>query len=316
MTDNTVQQLFANMFDAKADMPKRKPFTHEIVMDTGYDNEVTCGYLSNGSFTVMSGVTGCGKSSFMAMLAASTYKGSHMNVRCTEHLRGKTTLWIDTEQPKIDSDYFSRDVLMGLSGMSKENQAENLWVINLTAVKSIDDKRDAVYEIFEALGRKAVISIPGGKFYDMSKVGLVVLDGIADIIENTTDETLAKKAIEEYKHFVEKSDCAHITVLHADKKGLGLVGRFGTLLGQKASGATMMHSSGPGEPVTIKAHKGVRGTRPFRPFEMMWDRETGVPYIDEWEESAQGLGGNYGAYDNADNLNGFEKLEKTDQDEF
>lgn len=310
MTNKLVQDLFTDMFDATKPMPERKPFSHEIVMDTGYDNEVRCGYLSNGSFSVLSGKTGCGKSSFMGMLVASTYKGDHMNIRGTEHLRGKTTLWIDTEMPKIDSDHFSKNVLMKLSGMGVEDQSEYLWVINLTKVKSLEDKRDAVYEIFEALGRRVVISLPGGKHYDMSKVGLVVLDGIADIIANTTDEALAKREIEEYKHYVEKSDCAHITVLHSDKAGKDLVGRFGTLLGQKASSATMMSSPGPGEPTTIKAHKGVRGTRPFRPFEMYWDKD-GTPIIDGWEESISELGQAYGAYSKTENTD-----KKQDDDYF
>lgn len=294
------QQLFQNRFKASDPMPPKKPFTHEIVMDLGHV-KVNCGYLANGSFHVISGPTGVGKSTWMAMIAAATHKGSHMNINCTEHLKGKTTLWIDTEMPKEDFRYFQRDVVMKMMELGVEEQDDLLWAVNLTSVKDIEDKRDAVYELFEALGRGATISLAGGEHFDLSKVGLVVFDGIADIIQNTTDESLAKKEIEEYKHFVEKSDRPNITVLHSDKKGTDLVGRFGTITGQKASGSTMMKSAGPGEPVTIKAHKGVRGTRPFRSFEMMWNRETGVPYIDEWEESSVGLGGHYGAYENTDN---------------
>lgn len=306
MNLSLAQQLFKDKFDSTEDMPDRKPFTHEIVMDLGHD-KVKCGYLSNGSFCVLSGTTGTGKSTFMGMIAAATYKGSHMNIRGTEHLHGKTILWLDTEQATIDSSYFLRDLVMKMCGMSKEEQNKHLWALNFTKIKDTQDKKTAVYEILEALGRGATISLPGGKSYDLSTVALVVFDGIADIVENTTDESLAKREIEEFKHYVEKSDRPCITVLHSDKRGLGLVGRFGTLLGQKASGATMMVSSGPGEPVTIKAHKGVRGTRPFRPFEMMWDRETGIPYIDEWEESVTGLGTSLGVYE--DNKN-------SEQDEY
>lgn len=292
------QQLFQDKFDSTKDMPDRKPFTHEIVVDNGYGNEMRCGYLSNGSFCVLSGTTGTGKSTFMGMIAAATYKGEHMNIRATEHLHGKTILWLDTEQATIDSSYFLRDLVMKMCGMSKEEQNKYLWALNFTKIKDTQEKKAAVYEILEALGRGTTISLPGGKHYDLSTVALVVFDGIADIVENTTDESLAKREIEEFKHYVEKSDRPCITVLHSDKKGLGLVGRFGTLLGQKASGATMMKSSGPGEPVTIKAHKGVRGTRPFRPFEMMWDRETGIPYIEGWEPSVVDMGAALDVYEN------------------
>jgi KaiC/GvpD/RAD55 family RecA-like ATPase len=298
MSLTLVQKLFQDKFDITKPMPAKKPFSHEIIMDTGYDNKVHCGFLSNGSFVVVSGPTGVGKSTFLSMISSSTYKGDHMNILSTEHLKGKTTLWIDTESPEVDFKYFQRDIVMNMSGMSDENQKDFLWAINLTKIKSLEDKRSSVYELFEALGRGAVISLPGGVYHDLSKVGLVVFDGIADIIENTTDESLAKREIETFKYYVEKSDRPVITVLHSDKKGTDLVGRFGTLLGQKASGSIMMKSSGPGEPVTIKPHKGVRGTRPFGPFEMMWDRQTGNPYIDAWEASTIDFGASLDVYEN------------------
>jgi hypothetical protein len=135
-------------------------------------------------------------------------------------------------------------------------------------------------------------SIPdrvSGGFYDLSEVGLVVFDGIVDIIANTTDETQAKRDIEEFKHYIEKANIPCVTVLHSDKKGTDLRGTFGTFLGQKASGTIMTKSNGPGEPAIVKAHKGVRGTAPFAPFEIHWDDYTGLPYIDEWESSVDGL---------------------------
>ena len=297
MTQNLMQEVFSKRFKATDPLPPEKAFTHEIVMNLGH-SKVHCGYLLNGGFHVISGPTGVGKSTWMAMLAAATYKGSHMNINCTEHLKGKVTLWIDTEMPRGDFQFFQRDVVMELMNLGIKEQEDALWALNLTHIKDLEDKRDVVYEIFEALGRGGVVSLPGGQHFDMSRVGLVILDGIADISVHVTDETGIRREVEEFKHYVEKSDRPIVTVKHSDKKGNDPAGRNGTIISEKASGSSMMKSSGPGEPVTIKAHKGVRGTRPFRTFEMMWDRETGIPYIDEWEESAMDMGSALDVYEN------------------
>jgi KaiC/GvpD/RAD55 family RecA-like ATPase len=285
--ENNLAKLFSKRFRASDEMPAEKPFTHVIKIDVG-TQVIECGLLSNGTFVVISGPTGVGKSTLMAMIAAATWKGEHANFKYKGKSERKRTLWIDTEMAKTDFTYFQRDVVMKM--MDLETEEDALWAINLTWIKNIEDKRNMVYELFTALGRGATIHEPeSDEFFDLSEVGLVIFDGIVDIVPNTTDETFAKDHIEIFKHFVEKSDVPMLTVLHSDKKGTDLRGTFGTFLGQKASGSMMMKSAGPGEPTTIRAHKGVRGTRPFRPFEMMWDQVTGVPYIEKWEESIDEL---------------------------
>lgn len=280
--------MFARRFKSSDPLPPAKPFTHSILVDTG-SSYAECGVLSKGTFFVMSGPTGVGKSSLLAMFAAATWKGKHGNIVCPESR--KRTLWIDTEMPRTDFLYFQRGVVLRMMELDTEEDA--LWALNLTYLETIEEKRNGVYDLFTALGNGGTIPDGKGGYYDLSEVGLVVLDGIVDIIPNTTDETFAKEHIEKYKHFVEKSNVPHITVLHSDKKANDLRGTFGTFLGQKASGTAMIKSPGPGEPATVRAHKGVRGTRPFGPFDIIWG-EDGMPRVDIYEYSVDELLDSFG----------------------
>lgn len=279
--------LFQRRFKASDPMPAQKPFTHAIKINIG-GQVIECGLLSNGTFVVISGPTGVGKSTLMAIIAAATWNKDYANIKYKGPKDRRRTLWIDTEMAQTDFKYFQRDVVLEM--MRLDTEAEALWALNLTYIKDISEKRETVYELFTALGQGGTIPDPAtGEFYDLSEVGLVVFDGIVDIVPNTTDESFAKEHIEIFKHFVEKANVPMVTVLHSDKKGTDLRGTFGTFLGQKASGTVMMKSAGPGEPTTIRPHKGVRGTRPFRPFELKWDQITGMPYIDQWEETVDEL---------------------------
>lgn len=286
MTD-LLKQTFARRFRSSDPIPKNKPFTHVIRMRITEEEFVECGLLSNGTFVVISGPTGVGKSSIMAMLAGATWNNEFGNMVYKGNPNRKRTLWIDTEMPETDFKYFQRDVVLKMMDIQTEEDA--LWAINLTWLKEMEDKRQVVFDLFTALGQGGTIPDGQGGFYDLSEVGLVVFDGIVDIIPNTTDETQAKRDIEEFKHFIEKANIPCVTVLHSDKKGNDLRGTFGTFLGQKASGTIMIKAKHPGEPALVRAHKGVRGTRPFKPFEIKWSTTTGMPYVDQWEQSVDDL---------------------------
>jgi hypothetical protein len=221
----------------------------------------------------------------MAMFAAATWKGGHGNFVYNGDPERNITLWLDTESPENDFHYFQKDVVLKMMELGIE--ADALWALNFTHLKDIADKREAIYELFTALSHGGTIMLDANTEFDLSRVGLVVFDGIVDIIDNTIDESDAKVKIEEYKYYVQESGVAHVTVLHSDKKGMDLRGTFGTFLGQKASGTTMVKSDAPGAPARVAPHKGVRGTRPYKPYHIMWDEVTGLPYVKEWEERTE-----------------------------
>ncbi len=138
--------MFARRFKTSDPLPPKKPFTHSILTDDG-SSYGQCGVLAKGTFFVVSGPTGVGKSSLLAMFAAATWKGKHGNIICPTPR--KKTLWIDTEMPRTDFAYFQKQVVLRMMELSVESDA--LWAVNLTYLETIEEKREAVYELFTAL---------------------------------------------------------------------------------------------------------------------------------------------------------------------
>jgi ABC-type phosphate/phosphonate transport system ATPase subunit len=145
-----LEVAFAKRYRASDPMPKNKPFTHVIRKRTDR-GDVECGLLANGTFLVVSGPTGVGKSTLMAMLAAATWKGEFGNMIYKGEQGRKRTLWIDTEMPDTDFRYFQRDIVQKL--MEVDTEADAFWSINLTWLKEMENKRAVVFELFEALGQ-------------------------------------------------------------------------------------------------------------------------------------------------------------------
>ena len=121
-------------------------------------------------------------------------------------------------------------------------------------------------------------------------LGLVVLDGYVDFIDNSNDQKESKDFISKLMKYSSESNC-HITgILHTNPKNPSSVdgyskarGHLGTMLQQKCETVALVESikvEGIKDGFsTVKCHR-IRGASPFETFTVRVDSD-GLPYISE-----------------------------------
>jgi len=200
------------------------------------DTYATIGSL--GDFSLWTGKAKVGKSYVMRIAIVSALKRSlHLNRFKSELPEDKrTVLIIDTEQ----SDYHLN---LGIKRICKELNEDA--PINLHAYGFRGTPHDELKQIVEAL------------IYTTPNLGLVIIDGIVDLIANINNEDIAKEMSTTIGRWTKDCDIHIMAVLH-ENKGKGddnARGSIGTWLTNKAE--TVMNVSNCAEDKNIKKVRAI-----------------------------------------------------------
>lgn len=200
------------------------------------DNYATIGSL--GDFSLWTGKAKVGKSYVMRIAVVSALKRNlHLNRFKSELPEDKrTVLIIDTEQ----SDYHLN---LGIKRICKE--LNEVAPTNLLAYGFRGTPHDELKQIVEAL------------IYTTPNLGLVIIDGIVDLIANINNEDIAKEMSTTIGRWTKDCDIHIMAVLH-ENKGKGddnARGSIGTWLTNKAE--TVMNVSNCTEDKNIKKVRAI-----------------------------------------------------------
>lgn len=247
-------------FDYNAPHPEKREFHFSIIEQGADGKEYEVGLASNGGIIEIIGKKASRKTAFLSMLVAACFAEDGVYGNIKSRVTDKTVLWLDTEMSGDDFWYFQKR-LHQQCGL--DDNHPRLHPINMDHFETSREKLDVMLHILRNSNK------PDGSGY-FKNIGLVVLDGIADLITDTGNEGECREALESIKSVLNSMDCCLATVLHSDKKGQASRGTLGTLLDQKATSAIMMDLKNPGEATTVRPEK-IRNGRLFHPYTLAHD---------------------------------------------
>ena len=177
------------------------------------------GVISAQAITIVSAQKKSGKSNFCGLLAASAIAPGHEvlggAVRC--NYDNMPILILDTEQPLRDTQRVMRRILKtaGISATADWEQY-NLKVLNVRAVESCTDRQN----ILEVAVREY-------------KPRLVILDGLADMIESVNNEQDSRDLLAGLDAIADNYKVAIIGMIHLNPGSDKQTGWIGTMAGKK-----------------------------------------------------------------------------------
>ena len=229
------------------------PICIEIIIDgTGH----TFGTL--GNFTLLIGKAKAGKTFALSLiLAAALVSGEPFQkvLRATLPDNKRTILYFDTEQSR----YHVHKVLRRICAISGVYIPDNLIVYSLRKYNAVERLEIIEYAL-----------------YNTPNIGMVVIDGIRDLITSINDEQQASMISSKLLKWSEELNIHIITVLHQNKGDLNARGHLGTELTNKSEKVTAV-SKGEDKNVSIISAEYCRD-KEFEPIAFTIDLE-GLPNI-------------------------------------
>lgn len=223
----------------------------------GFGKEI--GICTLGNISVLSGKAKSRKTFLKSMLTASVISGDYI----ADSIRGMLpsgkmgVLDLDTEQ----SEYHA--------------QASTKRTLKLAGVEDDPLFKPAMLRDYSTDQRKQIF-----EYYikNTPEIGLVVIDGIRDLVESVNDEAECKKMVDWLMMLSTKYFCHIMVVIHENKVSNTIRGHLGTELQNKAETVISMEKV-EGDQVSIVSARETRGI-PFSPFAIYYNQDTGLPDID------------------------------------
>lgn len=218
------------------------------------------------------GITGkakVGKSFLMSLInGAVIQKGEFQNALSSYLPKGKDKIiYIDTEQ----STYHVSVVLNRIKDMVDEHKMDNLQMYAFDAVRT-DDRYDYTEFLIQ----------------NTEGVGLVIIDGIADLVKSVNDEIVACDMADTMRRWATEQDIAIGYVLHQNPSdNAKMRGHLGTVLMNKSETVIQISSSKENESIKLVETTQTRNKKPDNfSFEII----NGVPEIMETTYTPQTAG--------------------------
>lgn len=246
-------------FNYNDDFPEERRFLFSIV--EGPNNEYEIGLADEGGIIEVIGKKGSRKTALMSMFVAACFQENGIYRNIKSRLGDQTILWFDTEMAGSDFFYFQRN-LHNMCGLNDNHP--RLHAINMDFYESSTQKLEVIAHILKNS------NLGEGEAQYFNNIGLVVLDGIADLVGTTEDESEARRILDLIKSILNGLGAVLLTVLHSDKAGRHSRGTLGTLLDQKATSGLMCDMRAMGEVTVVRPDK-IRSSRPFSPYELSHD---------------------------------------------
>ena len=192
------------------------------------------------------GITGkakVGKSFLMTLINGAVLKKGETGVLASYLPKGKDRiLYIDTEQ----SDYHVSLVVKRIKDIAEENKMDNLLMY---AFDSVPTQSRCDYTEF------LIENTPN--------IGLVIIDGIADLVKTVNDEIIACDMVDTLRRWATVNDIAIGYVLHQNPSdNAKMRGHLGTVLMNKSETVIQISSSKEDESVKLVETTQTRNKKP------------------------------------------------------
>lgn len=212
------------------DIPKPDPvlfFGKEMVM-------------SRKNISCITGKAKVGKTFLMTLLNISVLQKGEFGTLRSYLPKGKDKIiYIDTEQ----SDYH---ILLILQRINKIVSSEKLLMFNFDA-KSVEERKDFTRELI----------------YNTPDCGLLVIDGIADLIYDPNDIRESSQMVSELRKWATDCDIHIVNVIHQNpSENTKMRGHLGTILTNKAETVIQISSSKEQESVKLVETLATRNRKP------------------------------------------------------
>ena len=257
-------------FEVTLDRPPRAP--EPIVSIEG----TTIG--STGNLMALTGPEGSGKSNYLGGLLAGTLASSHpasfdtLGTQIRPNAAGQAVLVYDTEQSEAQ-------LYRNLLGIVKRACTSSLpgWFKAYALVGM--ERKDRLQSIFTSMDRL---------YYEHDGIHLVVIDGIADLLDGVNDEESAVRLIDELYRLAGIYQTCIACVLHLSPSGYKLRGHLGSEMSRKASGILSIEKDSNSPFSVVKVLKVREGSPMDVPLLMIgWDEEAGHHTLQETKPGAK-----------------------------
>lgn len=211
---------------------------------------------TTGNFITFSGLPKAGKSTFISCVVAAAVTTTFqdiINFKVHKHTGKDRIALFDTEQGHYD---FNK-----MLGRIK-------W---LAQTDNIDKKFDAF--LLREDDSHTILRVIDHYIKNNPDVGIIIIDGLLDCIDNMNDEGASKRLIRLLKRWASKNDILIVTVLHLGKKDLSSIGHVGSACDRYAQSVLLVEKTKDGN-YQCKP-KFLRSAKDFTAIEIYRDRATG-----------------------------------------
>lgn len=200
--------------------------------------------MTRKNISCITGKAKVGKTFLMTLLSMAVLnKGEFENTLKSFLPKGKDKIiYIDTEQ----SDYHILLILKRIKDIVSENKIDNLLMFNFDALDTLQ-RREYVKELI----------------YNTPDAGLVVIDGIADIIFDTNDIRESSMMVSDLRKWSVENDVHIVNVIHQNpSENSKMRGHLGTILTNKAETVIQISSSKDNESIKMVDTLATRNKKP------------------------------------------------------
>ena len=225
-----------------------------IVLQAG---KAIIGTLDN--FSVSTGKAKAQKTfNVSAIVAAALVNGQVLDYRASFPESKRTILYYDTEQSPHHCQLVLQRILK-LAGLPIDQEPEYLKFSHLRAIAGLNQRR--------AIIRYAIYHTPD--------VGLVVIDGIRDLMHDINSSTEATKLVGDLMQWTGEQNIHIQTVLHLNKGDDNARGHIGTELNNKAESVLLIARDNADADRSIVSPAIIR-SKAFHPFAFRLSEDEGI----------------------------------------
>ena len=266
LLDNLYSETMAILKSCEIDF-NNPPISAEVLISI---NDVPLG--TEGNLLCVTGGEGTGKSNYVGSLIAGAIKDQHSNVDTLgtdiqSNVKNKAVLLYDTEQSEVQLYKNTVNILK----RSKETTIPNNFKVYCLTGMSRKERLQAIIQSMDKF------------YYQFGGIQIVVIDGIADLIQSANDEIESVRIVDELYRLAGIYQTCIISVLHFIPSGLKLRGHLGSELQRKAAAILSIEKDTDPSISVIKALKVRDGSPLDVPLvQFAWDKEQGMhTYVGE-----------------------------------
>ncbi len=209
---------------------KHKSKILDFVKSTKFDvnapiiEEPACLFVENngkkyktGGFGMLGAIVGkqkSGKSTATGAIIASAFCEGAKKLNFSLNLEGKKIQYYDTEQSGFHYQK-SQSLIYKMAGKNQNIPFYSAYHLRRLTKK---DRLEAIRHFI----------------YEEENLGVVIIDGIVDIVEDFNDLKESQKVVDLMLKWADEKNVMILTILHLNKDGIGIRGHLGTALQNKA----------------------------------------------------------------------------------
>lgn len=243
------------------------PISAEVLISI---NDVPLG--TEGNLLCITGGEGTGKSNYVGSLISGAIKTKNSTIdtlgtELKNNTNNKAVLLYDTEQSEVQLYKNTANILK----RSKEEQIPSNFKAYCLTGMSRKERLQAIVQSMDKF------------YYEFGGIHMVVIDGIADLIQSANDEIESIKIVDELYRLAGIYQTCIICVLHFIPSGLKLRGHLGSELQRKAAAILSIEKDTDPNISVIKALKVRDGSPLDVPLiQFTWNKELGMhTYVGE-----------------------------------